>query len=102
VYRYAAVQDVLFGRGFTISAHPGNRTLRKIVEDHKSAFLKAKKKEKRIIARRIVDEIRALDPPGRFLIEDPSSANSEGGGDKDGILGIDWVEVDTEKAVGKV
>eukprot|EP00578_Thalassiosira_sp_NH16_P013306 CAMPEP_0181126196 /NCGR_PEP_ID=MMETSP1071-20121207/27485_1 /TAXON_ID=35127 /ORGANISM="Thalassiosira sp., Strain NH16" /LENGTH=65 /DNA_ID=CAMNT_0023211751 /DNA_START=90 /DNA_END=284 /DNA_ORIENTATION=+ len=55
--------DVLFGRGFKISAHPGNRRLRNIVQSQKPNFLAARKKEKREIARRIVDEITSLIPP---------------------------------------
>lgn len=93
--------DVLFGRGFTISAHAGNRYLRCIVQDKKQAFLTAKKKEKRQIARRIVDEIKKLDPPGRFLIEDPNSS-SAGSDDNEGIRDKAWLLVETEKAVDKV
>ena len=99
-------QDVLFGRGFTISSHPGNRHLRSVVQAHKPAFLKlikAKKAEKRNIARRIVDEIQELDPPGRFLIEDPNSSVNAGGSDREqGVLDKEWIPVETEKAVDKV
>ncbi|KAL7532313.1 hypothetical protein ACHAWF_004082, partial [Thalassiosira exigua] len=62
-------QDVLLGRGSVNSLHPGNQRLRSIAQAYKSSFQSAKKKEKRIIAKRIVDDIGKLDPPGRFLIE---------------------------------
>ena len=63
--------DVLCGRGGTINAHPGNEQYRKFVERKKRVYLTARfKREKRLIAQSIVDEIRALDPPGRFLLKD--------------------------------
>lgn len=63
--------DVLMGRGGTINAHPGNEQYRKFVERKKRVYLTARfKREKRLIAQSIVDEIRALDPPGRFLLKD--------------------------------
>jgi len=77
-----------------------------VVQAHKPAFLKlikAKKAEKRNIARRIVDEIQELDPPGRFLIEDPNSSVNAGGSDREqGVLDKEWIPVETEKAVDKV
>ncbi|KAL7525890.1 hypothetical protein ACHAWF_001550, partial [Thalassiosira exigua] len=92
--------DVLFGRGSTISAHPGNKQLRSVTQARKPAFLAAKKPEKRNIARRIVDEIRNLDPPGRFLIEGPTRDDRRHG--YNDITGKLWLPVDTEKAVNKV
>lgn len=66
--------DVLCGRGGSINSHPGNERFRRLVEKRKRVYLTARfKREKRLIASSIVSEIRALDPPGRFLARDPKS-----------------------------
>ena len=103
LFMIAVPQDVLFGRGFTIGAHSGNRHLRDVVRAQKPAFVAARKKEKRIIAMQIVEEIQNLDPPGRFLIEVSNQEGSEddGGGEIE-IFDRAWIIVETEKAVDKV
>ena len=66
--------DVLCGRGGTVNAHPGNEQYRKFVDRKKRLYLTARfKREKRLISSKIVDEIRKLDPPGRFLLKDANS-----------------------------
>ena len=92
-------QDVLFGKGKPISRHPGNKHLRSIIQDQKPAFLEARKKEKRNVAKGSIDSIENLDPPGRFLIEieDPSIAN-----DNPVILSKVWVCAEREMAEAKV
>ncbi|KAL3808080.1 hypothetical protein ACHAXA_006842, partial [Cyclostephanos tholiformis] len=66
--------DVLCGRGGTVNAHPGNEQYRKFVDQKKRLYLTARfKREKRLISSKIVDEIRNLDPPGRFLLKDANS-----------------------------
>lgn len=66
--------DVLCGRGGTVNAHPGNEQYRKFVDRKKRLYLTARfKREKRLISSKIVDEIRNLDPPGRFLLKDANS-----------------------------
>jgi hypothetical protein len=63
--------DVLCGRGGTINSHPGNEQYRSIVDSKKRVYLTARfKREKRLIATSIVDQIRNMDPPGRFLQKD--------------------------------
>ncbi|KAL9185181.1 hypothetical protein ACHAXT_002958 [Thalassiosira profunda] len=63
--------DVLCGRGGTINAHPGNEQYRQFVDRKKRVYLTARfKREKRLIAQSIVDEVRHLKPPGRFLLKD--------------------------------
>mmetsp|Transcript_5207 Transcript_5207/g.9555 ORF Transcript_5207/g.9555 Transcript_5207/m.9555 type:complete len:389 (+) Transcript_5207:207-1373(+) len=94
--------DILFGRGYTISAHPGNRYLRSVVQDKKQAFLLARKKEKRDIAIQVVSDIQGLSPPGRFLMEDSKSQNGGNNNDNEGIMDKAWIIVETEKAVCKV
>ena len=80
--------DVLCGRGGTINAHPGNEQYRKFVERKKRLYLTARfKREKREIAASIVEEIRNLDPPGRFLTKDRHSDT--------------WYDVGDEKARDK-
>lgn len=92
---------MLFGRGFAISAHPGNQTLRILVRAHKPTFLQKRKAQKRDVARQIVDDfIHKLG--GRFLIEDPNNKdNSSKRNNKEGIYEKAWVGVETEKAVDK-
>mmetsp|Transcript_33376 Transcript_33376/g.70212 ORF Transcript_33376/g.70212 Transcript_33376/m.70212 type:complete len:994 (+) Transcript_33376:210-3191(+) len=83
--------DVLCGRGGTINAHPGNEQYRKFVDRKKRVYLTARfKREKRLIAQSIVDEIRNLNPPGRFLSKDTSAL----------ARGI-WRDVGDEKARDK-
>ena len=53
-----------------------------------------------MIAKQIVEDIQNLDPPGRFLIEDPSSA--AGNDATDEIMAKAWIIVEEEKAVNKV
>lgn len=62
--------DVLCGRGGATNSHVGNRSFRQIVKQYKDKYLNAKKKEKPNVAGEIVEKIRSLDPPGRFLKKD--------------------------------
>lgn len=64
--------DVLCGRGGRINAHEGNVQFREIVVANKKEYLakSTKKLEKAHIAARVVEYIRTLNPPGRFLKED--------------------------------
>lgn len=64
--------DVLCGRGGSINSHPGNERFRLLVEKRKRVYLTARfKREKRLIASSIVQEIR--DANGRFLTRDPKT-----------------------------
>ena len=80
--------DVLCGRGGRINAHEGNVQFRDIVQSHKKVYLAktTKKLEKAHIAARIVEQIRSMNPPGRFLKEDP-----------DGM----WFDIGDAKAIKK-
>ncbi|KAL7513504.1 hypothetical protein ACHAXN_010606 [Cyclotella atomus] len=64
--------DVLSGRGGRINNHPGNIAFRTIVEDYKHEYLdpRTRKLEKAHVAARLVAQVRAMNPPGRFLKED--------------------------------
>eukprot|EP00586_Coscinodiscus_wailesii_P011672 CAMPEP_0172510916 /NCGR_PEP_ID=MMETSP1066-20121228/232361_1 /TAXON_ID=671091 /ORGANISM="Coscinodiscus wailesii, Strain CCMP2513" /LENGTH=808 /DNA_ID=CAMNT_0013290085 /DNA_START=379 /DNA_END=2805 /DNA_ORIENTATION=- len=63
--------DVLCGRGGSINNHIGNEKYRTLVTQKKRVYLTARfKREKRLIAASIVQAIRNMDPPGRFLARD--------------------------------
>ena len=76
--------DVLLGRGGETNSHVGNRAFRRIVYEHQAEYLAARKKEKAIIARRIVDIIKSNG--GRFLKKDANHF---------------WVDAGLRKAVSK-
>jgi len=61
--------DVLSGRGGKINSHEGNVRFRELIGEHKHEYLAGttKKLAKANIAAKIVETIRNLDPPGRFL-----------------------------------
>eukprot|EP00581_Thalassiosira_minuscula_P030595 CAMPEP_0183776890 /NCGR_PEP_ID=MMETSP0739-20130205/47828_1 /TAXON_ID=385413 /ORGANISM="Thalassiosira miniscula, Strain CCMP1093" /LENGTH=131 /DNA_ID=CAMNT_0026018867 /DNA_START=84 /DNA_END=476 /DNA_ORIENTATION=- len=86
--------DVLFGRGNNIKNYPGNRRFRALVEAKRDRFQRApKRKEKRAIARELIDEVHSLQPPGRFMeSEDKSSV----------ISARVWVVASDEKVMTKV
>lgn len=68
--------DVLCGRGGTVNAHPGNEQYRKFVDSKKRLYLTARfKREKRLISSQIVDQVRNLNPPGRFLMKDLANSS---------------------------
>jgi hypothetical protein len=79
--------DVLYGRGFAISNHPGNQRYRSLVCTLKSEYDVAPKVLKGVYSNRIVQSIYSLDPPGRFLRMNRSS-------------GL-WEEVDEDNACDK-
>jgi len=62
-----SVNDVLCGRGGLTNHHPGNVFFRKMVRHRQEQYLRASKRDKASVARDIVDTIRQLIPPGRFL-----------------------------------
>ena len=75
--------DILLGRGGRTNLHDGNKQFRAIVADHQYEYLVARKKDKILIARRIVSMIKSHG--GRFLQQN-----------KDG-----WVEVSDKRAQAK-
>ena len=84
--------DVLCGRGGNINSHRGNEQFRAFVEKRKRVYLTARfKREKRLIASSIVNEIRAMDPPGRFLARMGSLKDNNGY----------WYDIGNEKARDK-
>ena len=88
--------DVLFGRGGAINSHEGNIMFRRVVNEEKEAYFRANKTDKPKIAYRVVEIIRNLDPPGRFLAPvNETDKNYK----KDGR--ILWYDVGTKKARAK-
>ncbi|KAL3942467.1 MAG: hypothetical protein SGBAC_003351 [Bacillariaceae sp.] len=77
--------DVLCGRGGATNTHIGNKLFRSIVSEYQEEYLRARKKEKALIAMRVVERIRQNG--GRFLKRDSASDM--------------WVEVPSKKALGK-
>lgn len=88
--------DVLSGRGVNIAQHPGNQRFRTLIttfqdKDYCTAFSSG---EKRASAMKIIEQIKALDPPGRFLKRD-------GGGQLSRGLAGPWQELSDRDAVKK-
>ena len=91
VYRtsFPNKNDVLCGPGGNpggiINSHPGNEQYRSMVDSKKRVYVTARyKREKRLIATSIVEQIRSMDPPGRFLQKDMNSKT--------------WVDIGVEKS----
>lgn len=62
--------DVLSGRGNFVNYHAGNEHFRALVRKHKLEYVKCPKPQKGKFSRMIFDEIKARNPPGRFLKQD--------------------------------
>jgi hypothetical protein len=77
--------DVLCGRGGATNNHIGNKRFRTIISEYQLGYLQARKKEKVVVARRIVDCVKMNG--GRFLKRDDSTNM--------------WVEVSIKKATEK-
>ncbi|KAL7536254.1 hypothetical protein ACHAXR_007016, partial [Thalassiosira sp. AJA248-18] len=65
--------DVLSGRGNFVNHHSGNENFRTLVKHHKKAYVACPKAQKAIYSKIIYDEIRAMNPPGRFLKQEPKT-----------------------------
>jgi hypothetical protein len=84
--------DVLSGRGGGINSHEGNKTFRSWVFERKERYnLAASKADKTDVANEVIELVRSLDPPGRFLQRDPSSTSSSSF----------WIELDEAKIMAK-
>jgi hypothetical protein len=75
--------DVLCGRGGLTNNAKGNVFFRRMVRIKQESYLLASKRQKAGVAREIVEMVRALDPPGRFLKKDTNGV---------------WVEIGDRKA----
>lgn len=81
--------DVLCGRGGRINAHSGNVQFRHLVLSRKQDYLapETKKLAKAHIAASVVQDIRHMQPSGRFLKEDADGS---------------WFDIGDQKAIKKV
>ena len=57
--------DVLLGRGGGNNRHFGNGILRQVALSHADEYRSAQKKDKTVLARRLVKHMHNLDPPTR-------------------------------------
>eukprot|EP00934_Nitzschia_sp_Nitz4_P003805 Nitzschia sp. Nitz4//scaffold234_size30613//14124//16094//NITZ4_007963-RA/size30613-processed-gene-0.21-mRNA-1//-1//CDS//3329543416//3795//frame0 len=62
--------DVLCGRGGSSNRHLGNMNFRELVAANKKMYVGLTKKQKMLVARKIVDLVHNTEPPGRFLSKD--------------------------------
>lgn len=65
--------DVLSGRGKSVNGHPGNIHFQTLVKSVKHRYVAAPKSDKPQFANAIVHNVRSLNPPGRFLKQEPNS-----------------------------
>jgi hypothetical protein len=66
--------DVLFGRGKHVNDHMGNVYFRQLVLFEKSIYKQTITcAGRRHVARHVINQIRRLDPPGRFLVPDENA-----------------------------
>lgn len=59
--------DILSGRGNGANQHPGNIFFRNLIHKYKHHYIHTGPSEKKLITKRIVEEVQLRDPPGRFL-----------------------------------
>jgi hypothetical protein len=62
--------DVISGRGNGANRRPGNIRFREIVTKYKDNYFYANAADKKTIARNVVREVEAINPPARFLHQD--------------------------------
>lgn len=77
--------DVLCGRGVTTNRHPGNESFRSLVSLNKEIYVTSTKRQKMSISRSIVEAVRSLNPPGRFLEKNPCTGLWSDIGDRKAI-----------------
>lgn len=70
---YPGRHDLLLGRGGETNNHSGNITFRGLIEQYKPTYQSAPKDQKPEIAQMLVNQWRALDPPGRFMAKSPDN-----------------------------
>ena len=59
--------DILSGRGNGANQHPGNIFFRNLIHKYKHHYIHTGPSEKKLITKKIVEEVQQLNPPGRFL-----------------------------------
>ena len=99
--------DIIIGRGAFINNHQGNIQFRNLCYEKKERFDTSSPGEKRICASEIMDTVKRMVPPGRFLKRDPGALQAPvltGDGSYQlpprGLEGP-WEEVSDDKACAK-
>jgi hypothetical protein len=59
--------DILSGRGNGANQHPGNVFFRHLIHKYKHHYIHTGPSEKKLITKKIVEEVQQRNPPGRFL-----------------------------------
>ena len=71
------VNDVILGRDPSEYSHEGNITFRCIIKECKKMYRSScKHYEKKFIVEMVLRRIKNLDPPGRFVRQDPKNKNN--------------------------
>jgi len=79
--------DILCGRGNAAKFHTGNVSFRKLVSHRKTEYrMHSHPYERKEVSLKIFEEIKKLNPPGRFLA----------------MQGNEWYEINESKALGKI
>jgi len=69
-----AMNDILLGRGARVNQHPGNINFRRIIQLYKDNYITERANaQKHSIKTEILQKIKTLSPPGRFIIQDSDS-----------------------------
>ncbi|CAB9528249.1 expressed unknown protein [Seminavis robusta] len=63
--------DILLGRGGKNNMHVGNEKLRELARTVAEQYHRSSKKEKSYLSRTLVQKVKEMDPPGRFLRRHP-------------------------------
>lgn len=99
--------DIIIGRGAFINSHIGNIQFRVFCAERKGRFDSSSPAEKRTCALEVIDLVKQLNPPGRFLKRDPRALHQAvptGDGNYQlpprGLEGP-WEEVSADKACAK-
>jgi len=83
--------DVLCGRGKSVCNHPGNILFRDQVVAQLDNYENSRKSiQKHNICRQVFDQVKGMNPPGRFLKKSVRNGSSF------------WEELDTQKAMYKI
>lgn len=65
--------DILSGRGNGANQHPGNIFFRNLIHKYKHHYIHTGPSEKKLITKRIVEEVQQREPSGRFLKQNPET-----------------------------
>jgi hypothetical protein len=79
--------DVLSGRGNFVNNHGGNKKFRALVSSQRLMYVAAPKEAKPQFAKKIIEALKSLNPPGRFLQQDLDTKL--------------WYELDEKRAMAK-